>query len=471
MSKYRIDITLLLLGLLTLVVPITPGNAQTLTTELVADGFSNPVYVTAPPGDTERLFVVEVKSGLIKIIKNGSVLATPFVDLSSVITTDANERGLLGLAFHPNYESNGYFFVDYTGANGDTYVMRYKVSGGNPDLADPGSVKQILAVSQPFNNHNGGMIAFGPEGYLFIGMGDGGSGGDPGNRAQNGSLLLGKILRLDVDTPDGTPYTIPGDNPFVNDPNVRDEIWATGVRNPWRYSFDRGNGDLYIADVGQSNWEEIDFQGYGTGGGQNYGWRCYEGNHPYNTTDCGPSGDYVFPIQEYDHSLGCSITGGYVYRGCANTALQGTYFYGDFCSGRIWSFQYDGSAITDFTERTAELDPSGSLSIDMISSFGEDGRGELYIVDYSDGEIYRIVRSDGNTDCSITVGCGDVNGSGTVDVLDIIFMIKYKFKGGPAPNDLSLADVNSDGTVNVIDIITMIDYKFKNGDPLNCPTA
>lgn len=472
MSKYRLGNALLPLLLVFFI--FYPGSftaAQTLTTELVADGFSSPGFVTSPPGDTERLFVVEIKSGLIKIVKNGSVLPTPFIDLSSEISTDANERGLLGLAFHPEYATNGYFFVDYTGAGGNTYLRRYKVSESNPDIADPDSVKQIITISQPFSNHNGGMIAFGPKGYLYVGMGDGGSGGDPGDRAQDRSLLLGKILRIDIDAPAGTPYVIPGDNPFVNDSNVLNEIWAIGVRNPWRYSFDRGTGDLYIGDVGQSDWEEVNYQPYSAGGGENYGWRCYEGSHAYNTAGCGAPGDYDFPIHEYNHSLGCSITGGYVYRGCASDALQGTYFFGDFCSGRIWSFRYNGSLVTDFAERTAELDPPGNRSIDMIASFGEDARGELYIIDYSDGEIYRIVRDDGGTDCDVTIGCGDVNESGTVDLLDILFLIDYKFKDGPAPNNPDLGDVNSDGGINLLDILAMIDFKFKNGDPPDCPTA
>jgi len=468
MSKFRFIGLFLFAGFVICSVPAI-SHGQTLATELVADGFTNPGFLTSPPGDTERLFVVEVKSGLIKIIKNGAVLATPFIDLSSEITTDANERGLLGLAFHPNYASNGHFFVNYTGANGDTYVARYKVSDGNPDLAEPDSVKQIITIGQPFGNHNGGMIAFGPDGYLYIGMGDGGSGGDPGDRAQSGQTLLGKMLRIDIDTPPGDPYDIPSDNPFVGDINVMDEIWAMGVRNPWRFSFDRGTGDLYIADVGQQNWEEINFQPFGSGGGENYGWRCYEGNHEYNTLDCEPSSAYDFPIHEYSHSLGCSITGGYVYRGCASDALQGTYFFGDFCSGRIWSFEYDGATMSNFTERTAELDPPGASSIDLITSFGEDANGELYIIDYSDGEIYRIIRDDGATDCDVTIGCGDVNESGVVDILDIIFLIEFKFKGGPDPNNPDLGDVNSDGEVNILDIIAMIDFKFKGGPAPNCP--
>ncbi len=445
------------------------ARLQTLATELVADGFDVPVHLVSPPGDTERLFVVELKSGLIKIIKNGTVLATPFLDVSGDIVSTQNEQGLFSLAFHPDYASNGYFFINYTGTDGATFVMRYTVSS-DPDIANPNSGKLIFTIGQPFSNHNGGMVAFGPDGYLYIGMGDGGSGGDPGNRAQSPLNLLGKMLRLDIDTPIGVPYAIPPSNPFVNEPDTSSEIWALGLRNPWRFSFDRGTGDLYIADVGQQNWEELDFQPSSSAGGENYGWRCYEGNVAYNTSQCDiGSTDYVFPFHVYSHSDGCSITGGYVYRGCASTTLQGTYFFADYCNGRIWSLRYNGSTVTDFTERTTELNPPGSAEIDNIAGFGEDADGEIYILDYADGEIFKIVRDDAGSDCSFTPGCGNVNGIGGVDILDIVFLVNYKFKGGAAPADPDLADVNNDGFINILDIIAMVNFKFKNGPPLECP--
>lgn len=445
-------------------------SAQTLTAELVADGFSNPVFLTSPPNDSDRLFVVEAKSGMIKIIKNGLVLTTPFIDLGGQIVSDGSEQGLLGMAFHPDYEQNGYFFVNYTGSAGNTYVARYTVSGANPDQADPGSAKQIIVINQTAANHNGGMLAFGLDGYLYIGMGDGGGAEDTDNNAQNPLLLLGKMLRIDVDTPAGVPYAIPNDNPYLNKPDTLDEIWSIGLRNPWRFSFDRATGDLYIADVGQYEWEEVNVEQYPSGGGYNYGWRCYEGTHAFDQSLCELSaGDYIYPVHEYSHGSGCSITGGYVYRGCAISDLQGTYFFSDFCTARIWSFEIDGAGIINFTDRTAELEPSGGPSIGGVTSFGEDADGELYIMDYFDGEIFKIVRADGQTDCSLTIDCGDVDMSGDVNILDIIFLIEYKFKEGTAPDDLSLADVNNDGDVNILDIIDIIDFKFKNGGPLDCP--
>jgi hypothetical protein len=248
----------------------------------------------------------------------------------------------------------------------------------------------LLTIDQPYSNHNGGMIAFGSgDGYLYIGMGDGGSGGDPENRAQSDTTLLGKLLRIDVDG--GSPYAIPVDNPYVGT-SGRGEIWAIGIRNPWRYSFDRATHDLYIGDVGQGIWEEIDFQPSTSAGGENYGWRLMEGNHCYNPpTDCDPGG-LTDPIHEYDHSGGsCSVTGGYVYRGAVMPFLRGTYLFADYCSGDIWSFDYDGDNLNNFTDRTAELDPPGGLTISNVSSFGEDAAGELYICDYADGEVYKIV--------------------------------------------------------------------------------
>jgi glucose/arabinose dehydrogenase len=373
-----------------------PLGAQVLRTELVAEGFSRPILLTAPPGDPNRLFVVEQNSALIKIIKNGVTLSTPFLDLGSKASS-GGERGLLGLAFHPDYFSNGRFFVNFTNNSGDTKVHEYAVST-DPDKALQAKVAVIQLVSQPFSNHNGGCLAFGADGMLYIGMGDGGSANDPGNRAQDLSERLGKILRLDVDIP--PPY-IPADNPFVGKSGVREEIWAYGIRNPWRFSFDSLTGDLYIGDVGQNAWEEINFQPAGSAGGENYGWRCMEGNNCTNLSGCVcGSAALTQPIHEYGHNLGCSITGGHVYRGPIN-ALSGTYFFGDYCSARIWSFRYDGSTMTEFKNRTNELDPPGSDVINDISSFGEDGLGNLYIVDHADGQIFRIT-----SDCDVSNYCG-----------------------------------------------------------------
>jgi hypothetical protein len=314
---------------------ITTTSATGITTERVASGLSSPIFVTSPPGDLQRLFIVE-RPGRIVILINGQVLPDPFLDIVGRVLS-GGERGLLGLAFHPDYDNNGYFYVNYTNTSGNTVVSRFEISA-DPDLADSSSEYLLLTISQPYSNHNGGMIAFGPnDGYLYIGMGDGGSGGDPQNRAQNDGVLLGKMLRIDVDG--SSPYGIPPDNPFAGPGDPLDEIWARGLRNPWRFSFDRQTGDIYIADVGhwrfsfdrqtgdiyiadvgQSQWEEIDYQPASGSGGENYGWRLMEGNHCYNPpVDCDPGG-LTYPIYEYSHGgspFRCSITGGYVYRGNA----------------------------------------------------------------------------------------------------------------------------------------------------------
>ncbi len=440
--------------------PSTP-----LTTELVVSGLSSPVLVTAPPGDYDRIFIVEQLAGRIRIFKNGNLLSTPFLDISSKILS-GGERGLLGLVFHPDFPDSGYFYVDYTRSpDGATVVARYSVTS-NPDSADANSEVVLLTIAQPFSNHNGGMLAFGPnDGYLYIGMGDGGSGGDPNNNAQSDTTLLGKILRIDVNH--GPSDSIPSSNPYFGNPNVKNEIWAKGVRNPWRYSFDRATGDLYIGDVGQSVNEEIDFQPFDDPGGENYGWRCYEGDDPYNLSGCGAASEYTFPIYQYGHTSGrCAITGGYVYRGCAVPDLQGTYFFGEYCTGEIWSLNYDGSTVSNFQDRTSELAPSGA-TIDRISSFGEDAYGEIYIVDYSDGQIFKIVPDGVPSACSPL--CGDVNADSVVNIFDITYLIGYLYLDGPAPGDLNLADVNNDGTVNIFDVTALISYLYLSGPSPVCP--
>jgi glucose/arabinose dehydrogenase len=302
----------------------------------------------------------------------------PFLDLSA-LTTGTGERGLLGLAFHPDWDVNGRFWVDYTDLEGNTVIAEYVRSAGDPDLADPSPVRELLTVEQPFANHNGGMLAFGPDGRLYIGLGDGGGAGDPLGNAQNLASKLGKLLRVDVD---GYPTPVPG-NLTGGDPH----IWDYGLRNPWRFSFDRLTGDLYIGDVGQSAWEEIDVERAGDGR-RNYGWNILEGPACFSpATGCDPTGT-TFPADQYDHTAGeCSVVGGYVYRGASIPCLQGWYLHGDYCTGGVRAFFWDGVAATRPHELTANVDPERVLS--QIVSFGEDASGELYVVDPV-GRIYRI---------------------------------------------------------------------------------
>lgn len=348
----------------------------------VGGSFSQPVELQNAGDD--RLFVVE-KAGVIKILNSdGSINATPFLDINSIVFNPTglnDERGLLGLAFHPDYASNGYFYVNYIDNSGDTQVSRFSVDAGNPDLADPGSEFPIIDYTQPFTNHNGGCLAFGSDGYLYIASGDGGSAGDPGDRAQNTQLVLGKLLRIDVDNPGGgNNYGIPGDNPFAGSPTEAEEIWAYGLRNPWKFSFDSMTNDLWIADVGQGDVEEINKQPI-TEDGLNYGWRCYEGSAPYNTTGCPPMGDLTFPEAEYSSASGsgnCSVTGGYVYRGSLWPGLQGLYFAADVCSGKLFTVDPAGNLV--------DRGPYGGSWV----SFGVDNNDELFVVDIS-GNIYRII--------------------------------------------------------------------------------
>ncbi len=357
-----------------------PNPAATRFVE-VASGFRRPLYMTNAGDGSNRLFVVE-QGGRIFIIENDQRLETPFLDLTQIVSRDANqsgysERGLLGLAFHPDYENNGFFYVNYTDLNGDTVIARYNVSADDPNLADPDSGVTLLTADQPFPNHNGGELAFGPDGHLYIGLGDGGSGGDPQNNAQNLSNLLGKILRLDVGDGSGA-YIIPEDNPFVD--SAAPEIWAYGLRNPWRFSFDMETGDLYISDVGQNMWEEVNHLPAGTGSGANLGWRIYEGTHPYSGEPA--PADLIMPVAEYSHSQGVSITGGYVYRGEAIPDLQGVYLYGDFGYGTIWYLYQDSAG--EWQNGTYKTGTGLT-----ISSFGVDEAGELYVVNYG-GALLRL---------------------------------------------------------------------------------
>lgn len=378
--------------LLAMVVPgsagaaVVPSRIHLGLTEIVS-GLSAPVGVTNARDSSGRLFVVE-KTGAIRIVKGGSLLPEPFIDLTRFVS-DGGEQGLLGLAFHPSYRTNGKLYVSYADLNGTSVIREFRVSGADPDRVDTRTGRTLLRVKQPYANHNGGHIAFGPDGLLYIGFGDGGSGGDPGNRAQSRSTLLGKLLRIDVNRRTGSlAYGIPSTNPYVGRSGL-DQIWAYGLRNPWGFSFDRATGDLWIGDVGQGAWEEVDralaVRGRNAGRGLNFGWRVMEGAHCYRpASGCSRTGK-TLPLTEYGHSAGrCSITGGQVYRGKAYPDLVGAYFFGDYCSGEIW--YVDRGAARGVAARRA-LDTNAS-----VTGFGEDQAGELYLTDAA-GTLYRITDS------------------------------------------------------------------------------
>lgn len=429
-----------------------------VTTVSVATGLNRPVYACSPPGDTSRLFIVE-KRGVIKILDlgSGTVLPTPFLDIDTLVvnpTSGQDERGLLGLAFHPNYANNGNLYVNYidtSSAPGDTVVARYRVQGDpmTSNVANPASALILLTVDQPESNHNGGCMQFGPDGMLYIGLGDGGGFNDQhgtiGN-GQNTSTLLGKLLRLNVDIP--SPY-VPADNPFVGAGPPLDEIWALGLRNPWRFSFDALTDDFYLADVGQNTWEEVNYIPAGSGGGQNYGWRCMEGNACFispSGPDCVCNGqNLTYPIHVYNHSNSrCSITGGYVYRGSVIPGENGNYFYGDFCTGEIWSFRVVNGAATGNTLR---------LTHSALTSFGQGGDGELYVVtgtSTAGGVVRRIVPLHNNP--------ADINADGSIDQADADLLTQALLGvdlGDPAL--MNRADVNGDGTHDGEDIQAWLD--------------
>ncbi|GFO61404.1 glucose dehydrogenase [Geomonas silvestris] len=349
-------------------------GTETLTLTKVASGFKHPTTITNAADGSGRLFIVE-QGGRIRILHDGQVLPKPFLDISHLVTRDGGEQGLLGLAFPPDYAHRKQIYVDYTNKEGigNTVIARISLASGDANRADPRSLTRLLTIKQPYANHNGGEIVFGPDKMLYIGMGDGGSAGDPKRNGQNARSLLGKLLRIDV-LGATEPYAVPAGNPFGN------EVWAYGLRNPWRFSFDRGTGDLYIADVGQDLVEEIDYQPDGKGAGANYGWSIMEGSRCFRQPGCKEEG-LTMPVAEYRHGEGdCSVTGGYVYRG-KHRALQGIYFYGDFCSGRIWGLKREEGNWKTWLVKESGL---------AISTFGEDESGELYVADYGKGDIYRV---------------------------------------------------------------------------------
>ena len=361
--------------------PQGPGPGEPpveLAFETVVTGLNNPIYLTAPPND-DRLFIVE-QPGRILIVEDGALRTEPFLDIRSDVSF-GGERGLFSVAFHPGYATNRTFFVHYTNTGGDTRVVRYETSA-NPYVADPASASVVLALDQPFGNHNGGHVLFGPDGMLYVALGDGGSAGDPQDHGQNRGTLLGALLRIDVDG--ATPYAIPPDNPFVGTPGARGEIWLYGVRNPWRVAFDAAADLFYVADVGENVWEEVTVVPAGQGG-LNLGWNIMEGLHCFNAANCNTTG-LILPAIEYDHGDGCSVTGGFVYRGVAMPGLAGHYFYSDYCSGFLRSFRYADGAATDARDWDVP-------NLGAVLSFGADAMGELYVLT-ADGTVRRMVPAD-----------------------------------------------------------------------------
>ena len=383
-------------------------NANNLT--LFASGLTSPVCIVNA-GDS-RLFVADQR-GYIRIVSSSGIIsAQPFLDITNRVVY-GGERGLLGIAFHPDFKTNGYFYVNYIGNGDSTHISRFKVNTGDANVADSQSELKLMTIFQPFQNHNGGDLNFGPDGYLYIGLGDGGSGGDPGNRSQNPKEFLGKMLRIDVDH--GNPYAIPESNPFYNSTVTKEEIWALGLRNPWRFSFDRLTGDLWIGDVGQNLYEEIDFQSGDSKGGENYGWRCYEGDQAYNSSGCSSANLMTFPIYTYSHGSECSITGGYVYRGSSLSPFYGSYFFADYCSDRIWTLhKVSGNWVKE---------DYGQFTGNNFSTFGEDVNGQLYIAGVKSGKIYRIN--------DLTTGIAQNNNQKSIKLIQIPFSNKIKIEISP----------------------------------------
>ncbi len=408
------------------------AHAQNIKAVRITGGMSTPSGVAAAPGDNTRLYVIE-RTGKIRIIKNGVLQVPPLLNLSSGIISSGYDQGLLGIAFHPDFAQNRLFFVNYTNPSGHSVVVRYHIPAATPDIADANSATTILGpIVQPQADHNGGCLRFAPDGTLFVSMGDGGF--DPNIGGPNGQLtttLLGKLLRLDVDLP--PPY-IPADNPFFGSATVRNEIWALGVRHAWQFSFDRANGDIYWGDVGEDSREEVNVELTG-GGGLNYGWRCLEGTLCTGYSGCSCTDPTLrAPVYEYTHATGCSVTGGYVYRGCEIPDLVGHYLFGDFCTGKIFSFQFDRNTgvAGPVTNRTAQLAPGSGQAISLVSAFGEDNFGELYVCDYQDGELYKIVNLDPPLDC---------NGNGQRDSCDIARGVSADLNSNGVPDECECAAV------------------------------
>ncbi len=428
---------------------------------LVTGGLQQPVALVAARGDHDRLFVAE-RSGRVRIIRQDVLLPAPFLDISALV----GPSGLFGLAVHPDHLDNGFIYVSYVDRDDRSVIARYQASGADPDVADPASGLAILTLGQdPTASHIVGWIAFGPDGYFWVGSGDGGPPSCPPDRAQDLGDLHGKILRIDVEC-DGFPedplryYDIPHDNPFVGIAGVRGEIWASGLRQPWRCSFDSLTGDLYIADVGAQDREEINVQPGGSAGGENYGWACMEGSACGHSLDCdGPScrcggPGLVAPIHEYASGPASqqAIIGGTVYRGCAIEGLEGTYFFADYPQNSVYALRHDGRQVTFLADVTADLDPPGLLNVRRIASFGEDARGEIHLIDHADGEVFRIVAADPPAwNCSTCPW--DLDGNGGVGTVDLLALWAA---WGTAPG--GRPDFDGDGVVAVTDLLALIGH-------------
>ena len=466
-----------------------PG--ESITVELIASRFSRPVDVTSPPGDFGRLFVVEQRGRILMIdLATNDTLRLPFLDISSKVVC-CGESGLLGLAFHPNYSENGFFYVYYTRAKGavcsaapppgcsasrdtESVIERYRVSE-DPNVADRRSGVTVLSFCQPFSNHNGGQLQFGPkDNLLYIGTGDGGSGNDPCGSGQRLESLLGKILRLDVDG--AAPYAIPANNPFTAVDGARPEIWALGLRNPWRFSFDRETGDLYVGDVGQGAWEEIDYvaatnEHYDAG--LNFEWKAREGNHNFRNIPLS-AGERIGAIFDYGHSSGeirgLSVTGGVVYRGCRMPDLRGRYFFADYQSRWVRSFRVEDGALVGMRNDTRDLRegippqaPARFKSLD-VSAFGLDGRGEIYICEL-DGAIFRIVPA------ARRFNRGDANADGRYDISDPVMTLLALFVGTVSPPCMDALDVDDDGKLQLNDAVFTLEFLFRDGLPIPEPSS
>ncbi len=424
-----------------------PASGQPVTTisaTLIASSLLRPTYMAAAPYDRTRLFVTE-QAGRIRLVRNGSLLTTPFLDIQSLVLSSGFEEGLLSMAFHPHYATNGYFYVCFTNTGGNVEVDRYTVSA-NPDQANPASRFVVIIINHPNSvYHHGGQLQFGPEGYLYLSTGDGNDPGDQLNNAQNTGVLLGKMLRVDVDG--GSPYAIPPTNPFVGPGNPLDQIWSIGFRNPWRFSFDRLTGDMWLGDVGQYLWEEVNHEPPDSGG-RNYAWNCYEGTHPYGTNPSLPhclGRTFTWPAYEYGHTTGrCAVSGGYVYRGSPNSAFFGQYVFSDYCQvNGLLTLSPDGSS---WVVASHTLVPPAGHSVDNPSAFGQDAMGDLYLVDfsYTAGELYRLDLRPG----SCVAGNEDVNGDGQVDVVDIQLVAADFLRSDFVPD----YDVDCSGTVDLVDV-------------------